>query len=166
VDVGTDFDAVDECRKHVDAVDAVVPTHIHPDHVGNLDGVRAAFDVEVPGFDGDHPGVDRAVNDGDRLAIGDDEYVALHTPGHKDDHVCLYSPERGVPFAGDLIFAEGGFGRTDLPGGDRSTLVRSIERVRETVTDDLRAVNPGHGLSVTADPLITVDRALRAARRS
>ena len=137
VDAGDGFDLVERVEEHVDGLAALVLTHTHPDHVGNVDDVVAAFDVDVWGFDSDHPLVDRAVADGDVLRLGDDDFEALHTPGHKDDHVCLYAADPGLLFAGDLVFADGGFGRTDLAEGDRATLIDSIERLREAVDGSL-----------------------------
>ncbi|MFB6093697.1 MAG: MBL fold metallo-hydrolase [Halanaeroarchaeum sp.] len=164
IDPGANFDVVPAVRAHVDALDAVVLTHTHPDHVGNAESVVEAFDVEVWGYDGDHPAIDRTLEDGDEIQIGDDGYDVLHTPGHKDDHVCLYAERPAVLFAGDLVFAGGGFGRTDLEEGDRATLVRSIDRVLGAVDEDLDALHSGHGPSVTEDAYATIETARRMAR--
>jgi len=164
VDVGNDFDVVARVREHVEALDAVVLTHTHPDHVGNLDAVTEAFDVPVEGFDPDARGVERAIEDGDTVVMGDHTYTALHTPGHKDDHLCLYAAEPAVLFAGDLVFENGGFGRTDLEEGDRSLLVESIQRVFETVDPDLAVMHAGHGRSVQTDPYRNIELAAQAAR--
>jgi len=166
VDVGTGFDVVSAARERVDTVDAVVLTHTHPDHVGNLDAVTEAFDVNVWGYDPDQEGVDRAIGDGETVWIGDHEYEALHTPGHKDDHLCLYAPAAGVLFGGDLVFANGGFGRTDLAEGDRATLIESIERLYERVEGNLTELHVGHGPSVTTNPRQDIELALQAARMS
>jgi glyoxylase-like metal-dependent hydrolase (beta-lactamase superfamily II) len=164
VDVGNDFDVVGQVREHVDGLDAVVLTHTHPDHVGTLGDVVSAFDVDVWGFDDGFDGVDHAVADGETVRLGDHDYEALHTPGHKDDHLCFYSPAARVLFAGDLVFANGGFGRTDLEEGDRDRLLDSIRRVLETADESLEAMHTGHGPSVTADPYRDVELAYQAAR--
>ncbi|PSQ32792.1 flavoprotein [Halobacteriales archaeon SW_12_69_24] len=117
-----------------------------------------------PGNDFD-AAVDHAVADGETVRLGDHEYTALHTPGHKDDHLCFYAAEPGVLFAGDLVFAGGSFGRTDLPEGDRAVLAESIEYVLEAVDESLAAMHTGHGPSVTDDPDSHIEAALRAARR-
>ncbi|WP_372478870.1 MBL fold metallo-hydrolase [Halomicrobium sp. HM KBTZ05] len=164
VDVGNDFDVVSEVRAVVDEVDQVVLTHTHRDHVGTLDAVRDAFDAPVCGYEDGFDGVDRAIADEATRQIGDEEYVALHTPGHKDDHLCLYAAEAGVLFAGDLVFANGSFGRTDLEEGDRSRLVESIDCLLDLVDEDLAEMHAGHGPSVTDDPYGNIELARQAAR--
>jgi glyoxylase-like metal-dependent hydrolase (beta-lactamase superfamily II) len=164
VDPGNEFDAVAEIREHVPDVDAVVLTHTHADHVGNVPAVSEAFDADVWGYDPDHELVDHAIPDGGTVRMGDHEYLAVHTPGHKDDHLCLYARDQGVLFAGDLVFANGSFGRTDLAEGDRGTLVASIDRLLDLLDDDLREMHTGHGPSVTREPRRHVEAAAEAAR--
>ena len=164
VDVGNEFDVVSVARDRVDDIDAVVLTHTHPDHVGNLGAVTDAFGVDVWGFDPDLAGVDHAIADGDTVQFGDHEYVALHTPGHKDDHLCFYSEAASVLIAGDLVFANGGFGRTDLAEGDRELLIDSIDRLLATVDDDLSELYTGHGPGVPNDASHHLELASQAAR--
>ena len=164
VDAGANFDAVSHLEEDVDHLDAVVLTHTHPDHVGNVDALRTRYGVETWRYDASHAAVDNRVADGEVVRLGDEEYRALHTPGHAVDHLCFYSSESGTLFAGDLVFAEGGFGRTDLPGSDRATLVESLERVVDTVGSDLQVMHAGHGPSVVDEPVANLKRALETAR--
>ncbi|PSQ08192.1 flavoprotein [Halobacteriales archaeon QS_6_71_20] len=164
VDAGANFDVVPRVEERVDDLDAVVLTHTHPDHVGNVDDIRAAFDVETWGFDPDRPAVDNAIPDGGSVDMGLGTYEALHTPGHKDDHLCLYDAAAGVLFAGDLVFRDGGFGRTDLEEGDRPTLIRSIDRVADRADGDLAELHVGHGPSVLESAFDHVELAGRTAR--
>ncbi|AEH35343.1 MBL fold metallo-hydrolase [Halopiger xanaduensis] len=169
VDAGANFDVVDRIRSNLDGdFEAVVLTHTHPDHVDNLEAVTDAFDVEVWGYDAAIEGVaiDHEIADEGTVQLGDHEYVALHTPGHKDDHLCFYAPEPEILFAGDLVFQNGSFGRTDLEEGDRATLIESIDRVLERIDEDLTALHAGHGPSVTDEPYDHVELASRMARQA
>ena len=71
----------------------------------------------------------------------------LYTPGHTQGRVCLYLPEQGLLLAGDTLFA-GAVGRTDLPGGDGPTLIRSIHSKLLPLPDST-VVIPGHGPKTT-----------------
>ncbi|MFW6002894.1 MAG: MBL fold metallo-hydrolase [Halanaeroarchaeum sp.] len=164
IDPGANFDVVARLREYVSSLDAVVLTHTHPDHVENAESVAAAFDVDVWGYDRRHPLVDEPIADDAVVQIGDHDYQAVHTPGHKDDHLCLYSREAAVLFAGDLVFGGGGFGRTDLEEGDRPTLVRSLERIVNLVDEELEVLHSGHGPSVTERPYEDIEMAYRMAR--
>ena len=163
IDPGNDFDVVSEIEARVDGLDAVILTHTHPDHVGNLEAVKEAFGVDAWGFDADRSGVDHAIADGDSVQAGDHEYVALHTPGHKNDHLCLYARDPGVLFAGDLVFENGGFGRTDLEEGNRERLIDSIDRLLDAI-DAPTVLYAGHSERVTDDPRGTIEAARRMAR--
>lgn len=164
VDPGANFDVLDAIDRHVEDLDAVVLTHSHPDHVGNTRTVTDAYGVESYGFDPDHPMIDRAISDEEVVRMGEYEYVALHTPGHIDDHLCFFAMDPGILIAGDLVFQNGGFGRTDLEGGDRNVLVSSIERVLARVEGNLVEMHTGHGPSVMTDPVSHVQLALQSAR--
>lgn len=164
IDPGANFDVVSAVREHVADLDRVVLTHTHRDHVANVPAVVEAFDVDVAGYDASADGVRNELIDGDTEWIGDQEYRVLHTPGHKDDHVCLLAEDGSTLFTGDLVFAGGGFGRTDLDEGNRSALLESIERVLDAVDDDLDAFYSGHGPNVTEDPVAAIRMAYRMAQ--
>jgi hydroxyacylglutathione hydrolase len=86
--------------------------------------------------------------DGDgALRFGRYQVRVLHTPGHCPGGVCLAVTKEGETkatlFVGDTLFA-GSIGRTDLPGGDLPTLLRSIREVLFRYPDDT-VVWSGHG---------------------
>lgn len=164
VDAGSNFDAVAHLREDVDNLDTVVLTHTHPDHIGNVEAVCEAFDVEVWGYDADHPIVDHAIADEEEVKMGNRTFRALHTPGHKNDHLCFLSADGEVLFAGDLVFQNGGFGRTDLEEGDRDLLVQSIERLLAEADERLAELHVGHGPSVVDKPYRDIELAGQAAR--
>ncbi|MFB6224224.1 MAG: MBL fold metallo-hydrolase [Haloarcula sp.] len=164
VDVGNEFDVVSAVEEHADGLDAVVITHTHYDHVQNLDAVVEAFDAPVWGYDTEQDGIEHAIDDDESVQLGDHDFRALHTPGHKNDHLCFYSDDADVLFAGDLVFANGSFGRTDLDEGNRDWLVESIKRVLSVVDEDLREMHTGHGPSVSDAPYQDIELALQAAK--
>jgi len=49
------------------------------------------------------PRPDRRVADDERIRLGRREFVAVHTPGHTADHLCLFDPEDGVLLSGDHV---------------------------------------------------------------
>lgn len=84
--------------------------------------------------------IDRQVQDGDRLGLGEVEGMVLHTPGHTPGSICLYMP--GHLFTGDTLFVDEA-GRTDLPGGSLETLVASIQQKILPLPDET-VIWPGH----------------------
>ncbi len=105
---------------------------------------------------GDHtwaePDDVRELADTQELELAGLRFVVDHTPGHTQGSVTFRTPygdAAGVPeisevmFSGDLLFA-GSIGRTDLPGGDHPTILRSLRDKVLTLPDDI-VVLPGHG---------------------
>jgi hydroxyacylglutathione hydrolase len=97
------------------------------------------------------PPIDHFYDMKETLSFGDYQINLHHTPGHCPGGVCLQVGPSGTPgqdlFVGDTLFA-GSIGRTDLPGGDYETLMRSIKNVLFALGDDAR-VHPGHGPATT-----------------
>ena len=97
------------------------------------------------------PPIDHFYEPGRSIAFGDFVVDVLHTPGHCPGGVCLAIGPAGSAtrdlFVGDTLFA-GSIGRTDLPGGDSETLLRSIRDVLFAFPDDT-AVYSGHGPATT-----------------
>jgi glyoxylase-like metal-dependent hydrolase (beta-lactamase superfamily II) len=86
---------------------------------------------------------DRWLDEGDRVRVGDVDLEVRHCPGHTPGHVIFYPAADKLAFVGDVLF-QGSIGRTDFPGGDYDTLIRSIREKLFTLGDDVRFV-PGHG---------------------
>ena len=91
------------------------------------------------------PDADVLLAEGDRL-FGTDLEV-IETAGHTEGGCCFYSPQGGVLFSGDTLFA-GGIGRTDLPGGSTEALLCNIRTKLLTLPGDT-VVYPGHGPETT-----------------
>lgn len=84
--------------------------------------------------------------EGGEIRFGEIRLTVLHTPGHTEGSVCLWSEDEGQLFSGDTLFA-GGWGRVDLPGASPEQMVESLTRL--TTFDDRLAVFPGHGPATT-----------------
>ncbi len=68
---------------------------------------------------------DQWLDQGDKVKVGDVEFDVQHCPGHTPGHVTFHCVADKIAFVGDVLFA-GSIGRTDFPGGDHDTLIRSI----------------------------------------
>lgn len=87
------------------------------------------------------PRIDTYFRDKDDLGFGD--FKVLHTPGHTQGSCCFYSQEEKIMFSGDTLFACGGIGRTDLPGGSYEKLMQSLDKLAGY--PDGITIYPGHG---------------------
>jgi len=149
---------------------ALLLTHGHLDHVGGAGPTVAAFGIaahlhpddewlaaDLPGQarwllglgGGDYQGAAEylPLSHGAVLEIAGLRFRVIHTPGHTPGHCCLWMEDEGVLFSGDHLFA-GSIGRTDLPGGDYRTLLRSMaERILPLPAET--DVLPGHGPATT-----------------
>ena len=99
-----------------------------------LFGVRAGdmpekIDVELEGMQS--------------ISFGQSELQIISTPGHTPGHVAFYEPNAKILFTGDTLFRES-IGRTDLPGGDYSWIMKSILEKIMPLGDEVK-VYPGHG---------------------
>ncbi len=141
---------------------AIINTHGHFDHVGanmtlkqathaqlmihRLDAPMLAYAPQSAAAWGlradDSPAPDRLLEDGDSIDCGHLQFEVIHTPGHSPGGSCFYIKAENALFVGDTLFA-GSIGRTDLPGGDYDTLIRSIQ-TRLFVLPDATKVYNGH----------------------
>jgi glyoxylase-like metal-dependent hydrolase (beta-lactamase superfamily II) len=132
----------------VEELDRVVLTHQHHDHVGQLDAVLDRFDATLYA-NASHPRRDVAIVDGDEILIGDEPCEVVESPGHADDHVAFVGEER--LYSGDVVvyndgaFDDGSFGRTDMAGQSRETLIESLHAILDALPDTVEAMYPGHG---------------------
>jgi hydroxyacylglutathione hydrolase len=106
--------------------------------------VLADIDAYVwPGFGPyENYDADQTVEGGERLTVAGLDVDVILTPGHSPGHVTYAIEDEGVLLSGDVLF-QGSIGRTDLPGGDHATLMRSIATLLDRYPDDT-AVLPGH----------------------
>ena len=152
-------------RRHGLRIVSILLTHAHLDHVTGVGAAREAFGAPVYLHRDDQflydaapqqgamfglrveqpPPVDHHYIGGAPLTFGDFTVDVHHTPGHCPGGVCLEIA--GLLFVGDTLFA-GSIGRTDLPGGDYDTLIRSIREVLFRFPDET-PVYSGHGPMTT-----------------
>ena len=148
-------------------IKAIVNTHCHIDHVlGNaylkrhfnipllipvgevevLEAVKAyAPNWGISNYEPAEP--DHLIENGGSISVGDTDLKVIFAPGHSPGHQVFYSKENNTLIGGDVLFRES-IGRTDLPGGDHETLLRSIKTNIFTLPEDT-IVYPGHGPSTT-----------------
>ena len=171
VDAGAMPGVVDVIKEHTDALDRVVLTHQHSDHVGELGSVLDAFDADVYAYD-DHPSRTHAIEDGDTVDIGDDAYEVVYTPGHAEDHVTFLG--ESALFSGDVVvyndgaFSDGSFGRTDMSDQSRERLIESLRTLLDRLPDSVESMYAGHGDAFHANGdsvRDVIERALERAER-
>lgn len=103
----------------------------------------AMFGIPCP----EPPAPERFLAEGDAVQLGDARLEVLFVPGHAPGHIALFERGQGVLIAGDTLFHRS-IGRTDLPGGDMDTLLRSIREVLYPLGDEV-VVHSGHGPRTT-----------------
>ena len=91
--------------------------------------------------------IDRHLEDGETIPLGDETIQVLHVPGHSPGGLAFYLPESSLLISGDTIF-NGSVGRTDLMGGDMATLINSIREKIYPLPDET-VIASGHGPTTT-----------------
>jgi glyoxylase-like metal-dependent hydrolase (beta-lactamase superfamily II) len=148
-------------------VKLILNTHCHIDHVLGNNFVKEKYKAplllhkieeaqlravknyaSVYGFDGYREAeADQFIDEKDVIAFGNTKWKILFLPGHSPGHVGFYDEKEKVIFSGDVLF-EHSIGRTDLPGGNFDTLIKSIHQNLFTLPDEV-VVYCGHGPSTT-----------------
>jgi glyoxylase-like metal-dependent hydrolase (beta-lactamase superfamily II)/8-oxo-dGTP pyrophosphatase MutT (NUDIX family) len=130
--------------------EAVVLTHHHPDHISGVEAVIANYEKPVWA----HPEtaarleeipIERELEDGEAIELGQDTLTCLHTPGHAAGHLCLYHERTDSIIVGDLIASKGTI-VIDPPEGHVGDYMESLRRIREL---DARTLLPAHGWAIT-----------------
>jgi hydroxyacylglutathione hydrolase len=113
----------------------VIVTHGHPDHASGAPALAAQFTsarffkMPWPERDARYQVRWEAVADGDSLDAGDTSLVAVHTPGHAPDHLCLLDRGSQTMFCADLAMRGGSIHIPSTHGGDLAAYLASLERV-------------------------------------
>ncbi len=146
----------------------IVNTHLHLDHCFGNAYAERKYGVKAHANPADAPlghnisgqarmfgifnqfdsvGEIETLEDGDILTLGKEQIRVIHTPGHSPGGISLYAPVDGWVITGDTLFGDGNVGRTDLPGGDYATLMRSVDKLY--TLPDSTVLLPGHGPAST-----------------
>lgn len=159
IDCSADDEQIDlELTKQGATLKYILLTHGHFDHIAGINNNRECtvlmhrndcqwveqVNTYLPMFGLttiDIPRINRYIDDGDIIKLGNLNIKVIHTPGHTQGGVCFYV--NSCLFSGDTIFREA-VGRCDLEGGDFDQIVESIESKIFTLPNDTK-IYPGHG---------------------
>jgi len=162
IDPGEDFPYLDKMlSEDASGYSAILNTHGHFDHIGAAADFREKYQVpfylhsldkrvmrqsnimrKVAGVDGfiQIPAVDHWLDEIDQIDLGGEKIKVHHTPGHTMGSVSF---EIGNNlFSGDVIFSDS-IGRTDLPGGNKELLEKSLHYLFKNFLG--YTIYPGHG---------------------
>ena len=166
------IDPGDEAQKIINFINeknilpiAIINTHAHLDHIGAISEIKAEYSIpfylhieEKPILDSylvscrmfgmkpaESPSVDEWLNASGELLIGPFKFLIIETPGHTPGGCSFLIDD--VIFVGDTLF-QGSIGRTDLPGGDRKILDKSLIKLINTLNPKT-TVYSGHGPSTS-----------------
>ncbi len=155
-------------RENGYSVSRILNTHLHLDHCIGNGFAQKAFGIEAECGLGDLslaeyvedqarmfgleipckiPVPKNFLKENDEVHAGNIHLKVLEVPGHSPGSLAFYSPE-GFVFSGDVVFAGGGYGRTDLPGGEEKILMDSIHCKLFRLPGDTR-IFCGHGPDTT-----------------
>ena len=119
----------------------ILITHHHDDHIAGVDALRGEFGAAVVGAAADRarlPALDKAVADGDRVALGESTGTVFEVPGHTIGHVAYHFPASHALFSADSLMVMG-CGR--LFEGTAEQMWRSLARLAALPPETL--VNSG-----------------------
>jgi len=168
IDPGNYYDNENiEIKNFIDSknfiVNCILLTHCHIDHILGIKYLQEIFNVDVFIPAGEEEmyksseniavlyglnsynhfeGV-KLLGSENKLSFSGINFDVLNVPGHSQDHRAFLLKDEKACLSGDVLF-KNSIGRTDLPGGDYDTLIKSIKNTLFLVGDDV-TIYPGHG---------------------
>lgn len=170
IDPADDWEKIDSyIQKNNLALDAILITHGHFDHIGAVPDLLSKYSHDIPVYihTNDVPylnnvnlnlsfplfGVDFtctinpiSLENNSKITAADLTFTVHHTPGHTPGSVCYFG-ENSI-FSGDTLFAST-IGRTDFPGGDYPALLKSLKLFKSIGGD--YDIYPGHNAKTTLE---------------
>jgi hydroxyacylglutathione hydrolase len=99
---------IDVLNKKSRNLSYILNTHHHHDHTGGNIDLKEKYGAKIigSGLDRDRiPGIDLALNDGDKWVFAGHDVIVIGTPGHTKGHISFYFPGSGAVFTGDTLFS-------------------------------------------------------------
>jgi len=146
-------------------VEAILLTHSHWDHMGDLKALKDHFDVPVYVHRADRPNVvspgadglptmikivgiepEGSLEEGQIITVGALKIEVITTPGHTPGGVCFYLPNEKLLFSGDTLF-QGSIGILSLPHSNAEAMWASLKKLAKLPPETV--VYPGHRLPTT-----------------
>jgi len=165
VDPGGDLDVIEDAIRQTGlTIEKILLTHGHIDHAGGAAELREKLGVKIEGPHADDKFLldnlpqsgarfglltartvepDRWLEDGDTVDVAGFTLEVISAPGHSPGSVVFFNRPARFALMGDVLFQRS-IGRTDLPGGDHETLLKSIREKVLPLGDDVVFL-PGHG---------------------
>lgn len=163
-----------QANYHVTRLDVVIPTHYHDDHTNGIAHLVRKYGTRVWCYENmadifanprgrilgcilsEPIKVDRTFHDGEKFQWEEYEFTMMHSPGHTDYQMALFTTIDGcsVAFTGDAFFnydkvdlQHNLIYRNDVKVGDYLRSIHNIQQMRP------RMIAPGHG-----EPFLVTDR--------
>lgn len=142
IDVGSDLSIIGKIENintglGKNKIDQVVLTHSHSDHSAILYDIKEIYEPKVYAFNTQLKYVDKKLNDGDEIQIGDKYFEVFHITTHSYDSICLFCKENGILFSGDTNFPV----QFDNP----TLKMENIEVLERLEKKIIKIIYPGHG---------------------